>query len=185
MSESDNVEIFFSRDGTQYKWDKSQDKVVNLTPEEMKLLRYKVTLMSDDDILNIRSGNGIAMGIPVQLNKNRLKELSRKLVSVTRSQPSIILSDHVIERLMMEYLEDYNLRGWLSEDDINCCILSVKRVCGIRLTVNHAHSLNADKIKYLNPHFTIEIQGKKENDEDGRLVLVLFDENQIRVVTIL
>lgn len=185
MNEPNNLEIFVSREGTQYKWDKSQEKVVNLTEEELRLLKFKTTLMTDDDILNTQSGNGIAMGIPVMLNRDRLTELSKKVISVVESQPSIIFSDHVVERLVLEFTEGYTSRGWQSEDDVKHCVLTAKRVYGIRLTVNHKHPLNTDNIKHLHPHIALIIQGRKEDDENGKLVLVIFDEKQIRVVTIL
>lgn len=43
VSESENTyEIFISKDGTQYKWNKSQEFIVKLTEEELRLLKLKV-----------------------------------------------------------------------------------------------------------------------------------------------
>lgn len=72
---TDKSEIFVSAEGTEYRWKKSQEIVVKLTKEEINLLKLKVNLSQDSDILNRESGNGIAMGIPISLSNARLFEL--------------------------------------------------------------------------------------------------------------
>ena len=42
-SDSD-YEIFVSKDGTKYKWNKSQEIIVKLTKEQKQLMKLKVTL---------------------------------------------------------------------------------------------------------------------------------------------
>lgn len=143
--------------------------------------------MRDHKILNRKSGNGIAMGIPVGLNKARLSEIKDKLVEVLKSGPFIDIETHVIDRLVEDSLledDDPAKRGWEDEEEIKNCILTVKKVTGVRLIVNHEHPENTEKIKHLHPHIALVISGKKE-DGEGRLVLVILNENTINVITIL
>ena len=181
-SDSD-YEIFISKDGTKYKWDKSQEIIVKLTKIEMLLLKYKVKLLPDNDILNRESGNGVAMGIPIYLSTSRLDELSHKLVTIIKRDPTIIFSDHVFERLVLESFEDK--RGWNDEEEVKNCVITAQRVTGIRLNVNHNHRYNTHKLKHLNPHLALVIEGEKDANCNGRLVLVVLADNEIRVVTIL
>lgn len=182
----DNYEIFISQDGTQYMWDKSQEMIVNLSEEELQLIKLKVNLMSDNEILNTESKNGITMGIPIQLNRIRLTDLTLKIIEVIKNEPKIIFSDHVIERLVLESMDENNdKRGWEDEDDVKCCLFTAKKVTGVRLNVNHNHPEDTEKVKHLHPYLALVIQGKKLNSENGRLVLVIFIENQVKVITIL
>ncbi|KJS46188.1 hypothetical protein [Desulfosporosinus sp. BICA1-9] len=183
---TDKYEVFVSAEGTEYRWKKSQEIVVKLTSKEINLLKLKVNLSQDSDILNRESGNGIAMGIPISLSNTRLLELSRQLASVIENEPTIIFSDHVIERLVLESFESYpDKRGWSNEEEVKNCVLTVRRVHGVRLNVDHDHPLNTDSIKYLYPHIALVIQGKKDDNADGRLVLAVLTDNEIRVITIL
>lgn len=184
-SKSD-YEIFISKDGTQYKWNKSQEIIVKLTEEELLLLKFKVTLLPDNDILNRESGNGVTMGISINLSKPRLDELSHKLVTIIKRDPTIILSDHVIERIILESLGDNpDKRGWNDEEEVKNCIITARRVTGVRLNINHSHPFNTTELIHLNPHLALVIQGKKDDNENGRLVLAVLADNEIRVVTIL
>ena len=51
--------------------------------------------------------------------------------------------------------------------------------------LDHDHPLNTDSIKHLYPHIALVIQGKKDDNADGRLVLAVLTDNEIRVITIL
>ena len=145
-----------------------------------------MTLLPDNDILNRESGNGVAMGISIKLSKPRLDELSRKLVTIIERDPTIILSDHVFERLVLESLEDnHDKRGWNDEEEVKNCVITARRVTGIRLNINHNHLYNTPKLKHLNPHLALVIQGEKDENANGRLVLAVLADNEIRVVTIL
>lgn len=87
---------------------------------------------------------------------------------------------------MLESFESYSdKRGWSNEEEVKKCVLTVKRVNGVRLNVDHDHPLNTDSIKHLYPHIALVIQGKKDDDTDGRLVLAVLTDNEIRVITIL
>ncbi|MFK4426036.1 hypothetical protein [Bacillus sp. RC51] len=181
------VEVFVSNEGTQYIWHRGQEKIVKLTDEEVNLIGFKVRLMEDKEILNRQSGNGISMGIPIKLNKDRLKEIKDMLVTVLKSGPFIDIETHVIDRLVLDSLldeEDPQKRGWEDEEDVKNCVLTAKKVVGVRLNVNHQHPENTNKIKHLHPHLALVISGKKE-DGSGRLVLVILNENTINVITIL
>lgn len=183
---TDIYEIFVSADGTEYRWKKSQEIVVKLTDEEINLLKLKVNLSKDSDILNRESGNGIAMGIPISLSDARLIDLSRQLAYVIANEPTIIFSDHVIERLVLESFESSSgKRGWSNEEEVINCVLTLRRVTGVRLNVDHNHALNSDSIKHLYPHIALVIEGKKDDDTGGRLVLAVLTDNEIRVITIL
>lgn len=183
---TNKYEVFVSAEGTEYRWKKSQEIVVKLTSEEINLLKLKVNLSQDSDILNRESGNGIAMGIPISLSNARFFELSRQLASVIENEPTIIFSDHVIERLVLESFESYpDKRGWSNEEEVKNCVLTARRVHGVRLNVDHDHPLNTDSIKHLYPHIALVIQGKKDDNADGRLVLAVLTDNEIRVITIL
>lgn len=109
---TNEYEVFISQDGTQYKWDRSQEAIVNLTKQELELLELKVRLMPDSEIQNRTSGNGITMGIPIALSKDRLIELTKKLFAIIQNDPTIVLSEHVIERIVLESpLESLRTQG--------------------------------------------------------------------------
>ncbi|XID91485.1 hypothetical protein ACF3MZ_23670 [Paenibacillaceae bacterium WGS1546] len=160
---------------------------VQLIDEEIKLLKLKVSLMSDFDILNRESGNGVAMGIPIVLSKERLKDIRDKLVGILRRGPFIDFEAHAVERIVYDSLlpdGHPEKRGWISQQEAKDCVMTANWVHGIRLNVNHEHPDNNDKIKHLHPHLAIAISGQKASGE-GRLVLVILNERTISVVTVL
>lgn len=97
-------------------------------------------------------------------------------MEVLSDGPFIDVEKHVIDRLVLDSL--------LDEDDVKDCVLSVKKVMGVRLNVNHEHPENTEKVKHLHPYLALVIQGTK-NDGSGRLVLVILNENTINIITIL
>ncbi|WP_233403600.1 hypothetical protein [Bacillus halotolerans] len=176
----DGCEVFVSSENTQYIWQRNQETIVNLTEEELSLLKFKVRLMKDEDIQNKESGNGVTMGIPVKLEAERFREIRDRLRSILENDPNIQMEPHAIDRL----LEVGEYRGWEDEQDVIDCVTTAKFVNGVRLSVNHKNPKNTEKVKHLHTNFAIEIKGKKQNGQ-GRLVLVIFNENKISVVTIL
>ncbi len=95
-------------------------------------------------------------------------------------------SNTVFERLVLESLEDNNdKRGWNDEEEVKNCVMTARRVTGIRLNINHDHPYNTPTLKHLNPHLALVIQGEKDDNSSGRLVLAVLTDNEIRVVTIL
>ncbi|MFF2531515.1 hypothetical protein ACFVS2_21645 [Brevibacillus sp. NPDC058079] len=183
-----NPEIFKSMEGTEYKWEREQEKIIVLSDDEVKLLHFKVNLMSDEEILNRVSGNGVPMGIPIKLSDDRLNEIKAKLVTVLKDDELFIdVENHVLDRLVWDsLLEDGHpdKRGWETQEEIEECIYNVKKVHGIRLNVNHEHPQNTESLKHLHPHLALVISGRKK-DGSGRLVLVVLNKNQISVITIL
>ncbi|MCC9021487.1 hypothetical protein [Bacillus nakamurai] len=176
----DECEVFVSSENTQYIWQRNQETIVKLTEEELSLLKFKVKLMKDEDIQNKESGNGVAMGIPVNLEAKRFREIRDRLRGILENDPNIQMKPHAIDRL----LEVGEYRGWEDEQDVIDCVTNAKFVNGVRLNVNHKNPKNTEKVKHLHTNFAIEIKGKKQNGQ-GRLVLVIFNENKISVVTIL
>ncbi|MEC1670581.1 hypothetical protein [Bacillus mojavensis] len=176
----DGCEVFVSSENTQYIWQRNQETIVNLTEEELSLLKFKVRLMKDEDIQNKESGNGVTMGIPVKLEAERFREIRDRLRGILENDPNIQMEPHAIDRL----LEVGEYRGWEDEQDVIDCVTTAKFVNGVRLSVNHKNPKNTEKVKHLHTNFAIEIKGKKQNGQ-GRLVLVIFNENKISVVTIL
>lgn len=183
----DKYEVFLSMEGTRYLLDRSQETVVRLTDLEVALLKQKVSLMSDQQILNRESGNGISMGIPIAMSQERLKDIHHQLVQVLKTGPLIDLEQHVIDRLVWDSLlpeHHPDKRGWEDEEDIKNCIYTARKIAGVRLNVNHFHRDNTEKVKHLYPHPAIVIEGSKASG-NGRLVLVIFHEQSISVITIL
>jgi len=181
------VEIFVSNDGTQYIWNRNQEEVVLLSDPEIKMVSIKVSLMSDEEILNRTSGNGIPMGIPIALSKNRLIEIRDRLVGILKNGPFIDFEKHVLERLVYDALLDEgnpDKRGWNNREEVKDCVLTAQRVTGVRLNVDHHHRENTDRQKHLHPNLALVISGEK-NSGQGRLVLVILNENTISVVTLL
>lgn len=181
------MEIFVSSEGTQYKWEKGHENMVDLSEAEVQLMKFKVSLMSDDEILNRESGNGTPMGIPVPLSKERLIGIRDKLVDILKKGPFIDFEEHAIERIVTDSLlddEDPQKRGWTSQVEAVNCVLSAKRVTGVRLNVDHKHPENTESVKHLHQQFAIVIEGKKESGK-GRLVLVILSENTISIITVL
>ena len=174
-------------EGTKYKWNRGQETFVQLSDEEIKLLKLKVSLMSDFDILNRESGNGVAMGIPIALSKERLRDIRDKLVGMLKTGPFIDFEEHAIARIVYDSLlpdGHPEKRGWISQQEAKDCVMTARWVHGVRLNVDHEHSDNTDKIKHLHPHLAIAISGQKTGGE-GRLVLVILTERTISVVTVL
>jgi hypothetical protein len=181
------VEVFVSHEGTQYIWNRIQEEVVLLSDEEVKVVSFKVGLMSDSEILNRVSGNGVSMGIPIPLSKDRLIEIRDRLVTVLMKGPFINFEQHVLERLVYDALLDEghpDKRGWDNREDVRDCVLSAHKVTGVRLNVDHNHPENTEKVKHLHPNLALVISGNKKSGE-GRLVLVILNENTISVITIL
>lgn len=176
----EGCEVFLSSENTQYIWQRDQEKIVNLTEEELSLLKFKVRLMKDKDIQNKESGNGITMGIPVQFDANRYRDIRDRLKTILEKDPNINMEPHAVDRL----LNEGEFRGWEDEQDVIDCITTARFVNGVRLSVNHKNPNNTEKVKHLHTNFAIEIKGTKQNGQ-GRLVLVIFNENKISVVTIL
>lgn len=87
------VEIFVSNDGTQYIWNRDQEEVILLNDAETKMVSLKVSLMSDEEILNRTSGNGVPMGIPITLSKDRLIEIRDNLVQILKKVLLLILKN--------------------------------------------------------------------------------------------
>lgn len=177
---------FISREGTKYIWEPI-DNVVDLTPQELSYSQIKVRLMSDLSILNQVSGNNIQMGIPLQVSPERLREVKRYYRRILIEGPTINIEAHAIDRLIEDSLipdGDPGKRGWVDEGDIRHCVRSMYQIIGLRLNVNHYHSLNTSNIKYLHPQFAIMIKGNKANGE-GRVVTAVLSERNITVITIL
>lgn len=182
-----DVEVFVSNDSTQYIWNSSQEEIILLSETEIKILSFKVGLMSDEEILNRTSGNGVSMGIPIPLSKDRLIEIRDRLVKVLKKGPFINFEQHVIERLVYDSLLDDrhpDKRGWDNRDEIRNCVLTASKVTGVRLNVDHNHPENNEKVKHLHPNLALVIKGEKSGSE-GRLVLVILNKNTISVITIL
>lgn len=177
---NDEFEVFVSSDNTQYNWFRSQETVVNLTDEELAWLKFRVRAMKDEEIQNKQSGNGVPMGIPVALKAERYREIRERIFEILKDDPDIRMSPHALDRLFTEG----HIRGWEDEEDVMDCVTSARFVNGVRLNVNHDDPKNTEKVKHLHTNFAIEIKGEKK-DGTGRLVLVIFNENKISVVTIL
>lgn len=180
-------EVFISMEGTKYKWNRFQETFVNLSDEEVKLLKLKVSLMSDFEIQNRQSGNGIVMGIPIVFSKERLKAIRDKLVEVLTRGPFINFEEHAISRIVYDSLlpdGHPDKRGWISQQEAKECVMTARRVHGVRLNVDHEHPENTDEMKHLYPHLAIAISGLKTSGE-GRLVLIILTERTISVVTVL
>ncbi|QNG61780.1 hypothetical protein H4O14_02065 [Bacillus sp. PAMC26568] len=182
MFEEDEIdcEVFISAEETHYKWLRAQETIVQLTDNEIALLKFRVAAMKDEEIQNRKSGNGVTMGLHIKLNRERHQEIMKRISDILEKDPAILMEPHAIDRL----LSDGEFRGWEDEEDVIDCVTSARFVNGVRLTVNPRHPKNTEKVKYLHTNFAIEIKGKKKNG-DGRLVLVIFNENRISVVTIL
>ncbi|MEK5233472.1 hypothetical protein MHB42_17345 [Lysinibacillus sp. FSL K6-0232] len=181
------VEIFVSNDGTQYIWNRDQEEVILLNDAETKMVSLKVSLMSDEEILNRTSGNGVPMGIPITLSKDRLIEIRDNLVQILKKGPFIDFEKHVLERLVYDALLDDNhpeKRGWNNSEEVRECVLSASMVTGVRLNVDHHHPENTEKVKHLHPNLALVISGSKGTGK-GRLVLVILNEQTISVITIL
>ncbi|MFT8928356.1 MAG: hypothetical protein ABF969_03345 [Sporolactobacillus sp.] len=181
------MEIFVSSDGTQYKWDRDNEYFVILTDTEIKLLKFKVQLMSDDEILNRESGNGISMGIPVSLSRERLAGIKNKLIDILKTGPFIDFEQHAIERIVEDSLfsdGDPRKRGWISQDEAKHCVMTARYVSGVRLNVDFQNPDNTEKVKHLHTQFALVIQGEKTTG-DGRLVLVILSEKVITIITVL
>jgi hypothetical protein len=177
---------FISQEGTKYIWDPI-DNIVDLTPHELRYSQIKIRLMSDRTILNQVSGNNIQMGIPLQVSPERLREVKRYYRRLLIEEPNINIESHAIDRLIEDTLipdEDPSKRGWIDENDIRECVRSMYQIIGLRLNVNHYHSLNTKDIKYLHPQFAITIKGKR-SDGEGRVVTAVLDKSNITVITIL
>lgn len=120
--------------------------------------------MSDEEILNTTSGNGVPMGIPIALSNDRLIELRDRLVAILMKGPFIDFEKHVLERLVYDALlddEHPDKRGWNNKEDVRDCVLSASRVTGVRLNVDHRHPENTERIKHLHPNLALVISGKK------------------------
>lgn len=182
------IEIFISKDDTQYIWDRSNEHIVQLNSFDLNVLKLKIGLMNDFEIMNQESGNGTPMGIPLPLTKEKEKEIRDKIVAILVKGPFIDFEEHAIARIVEDSLldkSDPRKRGWNSQLEATNCILSTKRVLGVRLNVDHRHPENTEKIKHLHQQCAILIEGKKNEDGIGRLVMVFLNEEQITVVTVL
>ena len=103
-------------------------------------------------------------------------------------EPFIDFEEHAISRIVEDSLMDESdprKRGWISRQEAENCVLQMKKVLGVRLNVDHRHPENTEKVKHLHQQFAIVIEGKKNNDEKGKLVLVILNEGNITVVTVL
>lgn len=181
------MECFISKEGTRYFWIRNDECIVDLTKHEVSLLKIKVKELSDRQILNTDSGNGVTMGIPVYLSNERKRDIKSKLIDVLKKGPFIGFQEHAIVRIVEDAVlddDDPKKRGWTGQDEVKNCIMSVKRVSGFRLNIDHAYSEGTDKVKYLHTNIALELYGQKK-DGIGRVVLVLIDENTISVVTVL
>lgn len=181
------MEYFVSSEGTQYNWSKSHECVVDLTKNEIALLKVRVLQMSDKELLNKQSGNGTIMGLPVRLSRERLLEIRGKLVDVLKQGPFINFEEHAISRIVEDSLledSDPEKRGWTSIAEAKDCVLSAKSISGVRLNIDHNHPENTESVKHLHQHIALEIRGEKSNGI-GRLVLVLLSQNTISVITVL
>src|SRR5690554_5526020 len=137
---------FISQEGTKYFWEPI-DNVVDLAPHELKYSQIKVRLMSDRTILNQVSGNNIQMGIPLQVSLERLQEVKRYYRRTLIEKPYINIEAHAIDRLIEDTMipdGDPSKRGWIDENDIRECVRSMYQIIGLRLNVNHYHSLNTN-----------------------------------------
>lgn len=181
------VEIFVSNDGTQYIWNRDQEEVILLSDDETKMVSLKVSLMSDEEILNRTSGNGVPMGIPITLSKDRLIEIRDNLVQILKKGPFIDFEKHVLERLVYDALLDDDhpeKRGWNNREEVRECVLSASMVTGVRLNVDHHHTKNTEKVKHLHPNLALVISGSKDTGK-RRLVLVILNKQTISVITLL
>lgn len=183
-----DIEYFISSEGTQYIWEREKEVFVRLTDEEVNLLKFKIRLMSDNDILNRESGNGTPMGIPFELNNKRLIEIKDIIIRIINNDGRVKIDDHAVNRITEDsYLDENNpnKRGWKNDDEVIKTVSSIKKVYGTRLNVNHFHPNNTEKIKHLQRHIAFVAEGKKNNDKVGRLVLIILNEDTLSVITVL
>ncbi|PWK16493.1 hypothetical protein [Tumebacillus permanentifrigoris] len=176
---------FVSADSTIYKWFERQETAMTLEEEEIIDLRQAIENMSDEAIQNDVSGNGMKMGVPVQLSRDRLDAFLEVVLNVIKFK-KIRLTSHALDRLQDDLVngaEHPNFRGWLSEEDVHHCVCTINRVDGVRLTVNKA-TINSAEVHF-NQSLALEVRGQRPDGIEGTLALAIIESNRIRIITLL
>jgi hypothetical protein len=180
--------VFTSADGTRYVWYEEEEASLTLEKHEIDWLRDYITQTPDEVLQNDESGNGIPMGVKLNLSSERLQVFTDVILGVVRLRDNlrIHLTEHASTRLENDMLngeehEDY--RGWESEEMVRHCVLSIEAVGSARLTVNKRTS-TTEEIAF-NSKIALEVRGTKPDGTTGTLALAIVDDQKIRIITLL
>lgn len=181
---------FFSRENTKYVWvNGNKDLIIILSPFIMKFLTFRIKLMSDIDILNTVSGNGIPMGIHLPVDDETIISTRISLQGIVRSASTAILLDsHAVSRLAQELIIARTgigkPRNWQNNNDVINCVKTITSIDELRLNVNHKHTSQTQQTKYLHDPIGIKAKGTKASG-NGTLVVCVTSPTTIVVITIL